>query len=81
MWSGRSGVLCTAPQEVLRLIRAQAGDSTSPMLRFLLRCVLALTPDPFAASVRRLKALRIDMGRSFDSHITAETECAVVAAS
>jgi hypothetical protein len=61
---------------VLRLIRQQAGDSTSPMLRFLLRWVLTFTPDPFTASVRRLKALRLDMGRSFRSSLEAEVGCA-----
>ena len=61
---------------MLRLIRQQAGDSTSPMLRFLLRGVLTFTPDPFSSSVRRLKALRLDMGRAFRSTLEAEVGCA-----
>lgn len=59
-------------QEVLRLIRAQAGAQTSPAVHYLLRFVLFFTPDAFGSSVRRLKALRIDMGRSFGSSVTVK---------
>ena len=66
-------------QEVLRLIKAQAGAQTSPVLHYLLRFVLLFTPDAFGSSVRRLKALRLDMGRSFSSTVIVQERCAVMA--
>ena len=63
-------------QEVLRLIKAQAGAQTAPAVHYLLRFVLLFTSDAFGSSVRRLKALRLDMGRSFSSTITVAERCA-----
>lgn len=52
-------------QEVLEIIRAQSGDRSSVFLSYLLRFSLLFTRDPFASSVRRLKALKLDLGKSF----------------
>ena len=46
------------------------------MVHYLLRFVLLFTSDAFGSSVRRLKALRLDMGRSFSSSVTVKERCA-----
>ncbi|BDA47444.1 hypothetical protein COCOBI_10-2920 [Coccomyxa sp. Obi] len=52
-------------QEVLEIIKAQSGDQSSAFLSYLLRFSLMFTRDPFASSVRRLKALKLDLGKAF----------------
>lgn len=57
-------------QEVLQMIKAQSGQHSSALLHCLLRFSLLFTRDPFADSVRRLKALRLDLGKAFKSEIS-----------
>ncbi len=56
------------------IIRAQAGDRSSALLSYLLRFSLLFTRDPFASSVRRLRALKLDLGRSFATSDVKEDE-------
>lgn len=43
--------------------------------RFLLKSTSFLTLDPFRAAVRRLRALQMDLGESFDTRLDVQDRC------
>lgn len=61
-------------QEVLEIIKSQAGDRSSVFLSYLLRFSLLFSRDPFASSVRRLKALKLDLGKAFATSDVSESD-------
>ena len=68
-------LLLLSLQEMLRILRMQGGENTSPALSLLLRFSLWFARDPFATGVRRLKALNMDLGSAFDSDVHVSARC------
>ncbi|CAL5224799.1 g7543 [Coccomyxa viridis] len=59
-------------EEVLDALKAQAGAHSSAVLHYLLRFAMLFQRDPYDSAVRRLKALRLDFGRGFQTEVTAD---------
>lgn len=57
-------------EELLAILRDHMGERTSPVLRFLLKSTIFLSPDPMKTAMNRLRGLRVDYGQSFGTELT-----------